>query len=152
MRIHSNTLTQNDLTIAVNLAGAWFIKRTEHKSRKRSHAFEVALSGDAAHRSQADRDEYGATWDQWGIFLAALFDRDPSMVTPDYRDAADFHFQTHERFRDGLPLSERHRQHRWDHAGLYRNTRGEDVTFFVCRGSRGFGCDAETHRIITRRG
>ncbi len=153
MRIHSNVLTQDDLTVAANLAGVWHIKRSEHKSRKRSHAFEVALAGDAAHRSQADRDEFGATWDQWGIYLAALFQRDPAMVATYYADAEDFHFQTHNRFRDGGPgAKERHRQHRWNHGGVYRNERGQDVTFFECTGSRDFKCTAESHRVIVRRG
>lgn len=151
MRIHSDILTQDDLGTASVTAGVRFIKRSEHNSRKRTHAFEVALSGDASHRSQADREQYGATWDQWGIFLSALFNRDPEMVTPYYTSAADFHFQTNNRFARPLAFSERHRQHRWAHAGIYRNTQG-DVTYFQCIGSKTFYCEAEMHRQVTRNG
>ncbi len=151
MRIHSDKITWSDLSDAARTAGAWFIKQTSHNSRKRSQAFEVALGGDAPHRSQADRDEYAATWDQWGIFLGELYRIDPNLVTPYYRDADDFHFQTFNRFREALPLADRHRRHNWEHAGIYRSGRG-DVTFFRCRGSKGFECEAEMHRVITRRG
>lgn len=151
MRIHSDILTQHDLTIASNLAGTWHIRRTNHNSRKRAAAFDVALSGSSPSRAQADREQYAASWDEWGMYLAALYRRDPKMVTPYYADADDFHFQTHNRFRE-FDRSEHHNRHNWEHAGIYRR-QGGDVTFFICKGSRSHQeCDAEMHRVLFRRG
>jgi hypothetical protein len=107
MRIHSDTLTSLDLFEAAR------ISRTEltyefHGSRSRTRSVDVHLTGESKRRPN-DRGrhlshEYAATWDQWGVFLAVLFDRDPDMLCgtakrPAYADRADFHFKTSDRFR-----------------------------------------------------
>jgi hypothetical protein len=104
MRIHSDSLTHDDIHKAARIArvsygGGGF---TKHGSRKRKHAFNVLLTGESRRRpnggSRGAGDDYAATWDQWGVFLAVLFDADPNMVTPHYADAAEFHQRTSNRF------------------------------------------------------
>lgn len=102
MRIHAYTITPDDLRAAAEAAGAFshgnvsmqFVRKG---SRTHDLAYEVNLFGDGTaskRRSQADRDEYAATWDQWGVFLAELFVRDPDMKAGPYNGSEDFHRQT----------------------------------------------------------
>lgn len=103
MRIHTDTLTTRDIYEAARIGHADVVVLTEHKSRSRDHAFTVKLEGDSRRRPNGGRtggdgSGYAATWDQWGVFLAVLFDRDPEMVTPYYADAYTFHWQTDFRF------------------------------------------------------
>ncbi len=72
-----------------------------HGSRKRDHAFEVALRGYGArhtrHVNTGQRgagDEYAATYSDWGHWLAKLFEKDPRMIAGQYASRADFHTQT----------------------------------------------------------
>ena len=53
-------------------------------SRKRDHGFTVYLEGSSPRRSQHDRDAYAATWDEWGIWIAALYDIDPEAIIGQY--------------------------------------------------------------------
>lgn len=121
MRIHTDTLTESDLYRALHAAWGdddarnhtghghfWLVKAEKHGSRKRDHAFEVALAGDgtvskrrrnpgtSANRSA--QEDYAATWDQWGWFLAELFKRDPNMTTQYYATEAEFHAKTQGKF------------------------------------------------------
>lgn len=102
MRIHSDTLTNADVYDAARTARVSFDRWEGKGSRKRDHAFDVTLFGESRRRPnnrQQHTDDYAATWDQWGVFLAVLFDRDPNMVTPYYADADEFHARTGDRFR-----------------------------------------------------
>ena len=104
MRIHSDILDRSDIyraTIAAEMTGV-DVTVTEHGSRKRRAAYDVALTGTSTRRP-TDRkpgagDAYAATWDEWGMFLNYLFELDPDMVTPYYADANDFHIKTGFRF------------------------------------------------------
>jgi hypothetical protein len=118
MRIHGNSITRTQLGEAAALAGVTFVRRHWHESRSRDHAFEVILSGNSPYRCMGgDRDEYAASWDQWGIFLNKIFDLDPSITIPRvYADAALFHKITGDRFRT-LRLADAHRRHRWQAPG-----------------------------------
>lgn len=104
MRIHTDTLTASDMTDAAGIARVQFSRFTDHGSRSRARSFDVLLTGESRRRpNSGDRgrsgDDYAATWDQWGVFLAVLFDRDPKMVTLSYyADAEDFHRKTADRF------------------------------------------------------
>ncbi|MEU7814109.1 hypothetical protein [Pseudonocardia sp. NPDC049154] len=58
-----------------------------------------------------------ATWDEWGIFLAEVFRRDPGATIPTaYRSADYFHWATADRFRE-LRVEDQHIRHRWDGYG-----------------------------------
>lgn len=102
MRIHSDTLTREDIRAAARVARVDFDRFDDKGSRKRSHAFDVTLTGESRRRpnggSSGAGSDYAATWDQWGVFLAVLFETDPDMVTPYYKDAEDFADRTGDRF------------------------------------------------------
>jgi len=124
MRIHTNTLTLADIHAAVNNLPSVYVTVSRHGSRSHDHAFEVSLEGNGYARNTgnhgADDYEKGATWDEWGVFLAHLFAKDADAMCgsakyPVYRDAADFHYQTADRFADpesGLP-DDTHKRHNW---------------------------------------
>lgn len=58
-----------------------------------------------------------ATWDEWGIVLARLFDADPDAFVPGaYESAEHFHWATGGRFANGGP-AEMHDQHKWEYLG-----------------------------------
>lgn len=102
MRIHSNTLTVQDLYTAARLAGA-DLDYTSHGSRSRHHAFEVRLTGNSHRRpnfwhKDPDPSVYAATWDQWGVFLGYLYAVDPDLITPYYVNPSDFDYKTDWRF------------------------------------------------------
>lgn len=109
MRIHSDTLTDADLYRAAEEARVTLVDMTRKGSRQRDHAFNVVLRGESnrapnfGNGSPMGHGKRAATWDQWGVFLAALFDLDPDMLTPYYRNAEDFHYQTSHRFAGGWP-------------------------------------------------
>lgn len=102
MRIHTDTLTSTDLYSAAMIARV-DLDLTINGSRSRERAFNVTLTGESKRRPNSGQrgagDDYAATWDQWGIFLAVLFYVDPSMVTPYYADANVFDQRTAGRFR-----------------------------------------------------
>lgn len=107
MRLHTNTLTHADF-INAQLVAKVQADVTMHNSRSRDHGFTVKLTGDAPNRPNGwnrdrDGDVHAASWDQWGIFLSVLFDRDPDMVVgsvgrPTYANVYDFDRKTQGRF------------------------------------------------------
>ena len=108
MRIHvSRNVSADAIHDAIRAAGAHAEVLSEHGSRKRDHAFEVKLTGNSNRRPNGGtygaRDAYAATWDQWGVFINAVFDADPDATMTYYTDAADFHYRTGARFAEGWP-------------------------------------------------
>ena len=114
MRIHSDIITWDDLHVARAAAiqhgeGFVYLHTKTHGSRKRDHAFEVGLEGDGTtnkrrrnpgtSQDRSRQDEYAATHDQWGWFLASLFRVDPNMTSVYYDGATEFHTKTKEAFR-----------------------------------------------------
>lgn len=95
MRIH----TDNDLSLslAARTAGVSLAYVKQHGSKSRARAYEVALNGSSpyqcAHRT-AESGDKAATWDEWGIFLDALFDQDPHLIAGPYKGRNDFLDQT----------------------------------------------------------
>lgn len=102
MRIHTDVLTFQDLIAAAEIARVDLVDSDEHGSRSRIRAFNVKLEGESRRRpnggSSGAGSGYAATWDQWGVFLAVLFERDPEMLTPYYTDAENFADRTADRF------------------------------------------------------
>jgi hypothetical protein len=107
MRIHtSSDVTMATVQNAALRAGVRVLSATEHASRKGGHAFNVALSGSNARRTR-NGEAHGATWDEWGMFLAAIFDADPAASAGGtYPDAEAFHWATGGRFRELLPAGQ----------------------------------------------
>lgn len=105
MRIHTDTLTSADVYNACDAAtrsvsGTKTVRPTRlelHGSRKRARAFDVILTGSNSRRQNGGQD-YAATYDEWGYFLAHLFARDPQMTCDYYDDAADFQTKTDRRY------------------------------------------------------
>jgi hypothetical protein len=97
MKIHTDKLTLADLQEA--LPDGVYAHITPKGSRSRLHAFDVTLyvlGRDELHTRLGNSGGYGAsgelaaTWDEWGIWMDRLYDRDPSVVIGWYRDYAHF--------------------------------------------------------------
>lgn len=132
MRLHTDTITYVDLFDAVrHIEGVYLADPGPEQtgSKTRDHAFTVKL--EALERKGRRRVNFGtanvdrydppfaATWDEWGFFLAYLFDVDPNLIAGNNYSGLD-HYQwcTGGRFvgrepvvRVGTP----HDQHRWEH-------------------------------------
>ena len=125
MRIHADRLTRLDFRDAAQTAGVTIEKLSEHGSRSRTRAFDVTLSGDSKRRPNRDHasDEFAATWDQWGTFLAYLFYEDGSVTIPSaYKSEAEFHTATARRFFDVYSTpSDMHGDHTFRYAGVPRS-------------------------------
>jgi len=121
MRIHTS-LTDAQVR-SLRPVSVTFERLTSHGSRSHVRAFDVLLAGSGNTGGQwgnSGKDGAApykaATWDEWGIFLGALFDADPAAKATYYHDGADFHWQTGDRFRDGaLTLAGQHLRHKWGH-------------------------------------
>lgn len=90
MRIHSSTITREELARAATMARVTLLQCDTHVSRKRAGAFEVTLGGLSKNRTQRFRTERAATYCQWGTFLAVLFATDPEMIAGPYDGLASF--------------------------------------------------------------
>lgn len=128
MKIHTDSLTVIDLVDASNRAGDRVVAEfTEHGSRKRARSFNVTLSGTSGRRQNpghggGSRENHAATWDEWGMFLAELFRRDPEATIPGvYDTSGDFDYKTACRF-DTLTPAYQHggSGHRWEFVGIPR--------------------------------
>lgn len=119
MRIHANTLTPAHLQDAAARAGVR-VHWTRHGSRSRAYAYGITLEGSGANTNTGRygaSDTPGATWDEWGIFLAAVFTHDPTVTIPRvYVNADHFAWATGNRYADLVPGGQ-HRRHRWDYSG-----------------------------------
>lgn len=121
--LHSDTLTEAQILAAVRQAGAYAERLTTHRSRSRTVAFDLVLSGDSPRPANSGtrgaNAHKAASWDQWGIVLAAMYSRDPHLVTPYYADAEQFHAVTVGRFDPVVGITSRtdpryHANHRWN--------------------------------------
>ena len=92
MKIHSDILEHGHLVAA--LPDRVYARPLRCGSRKRDHGFIVYLAGSSPRRSQHDRDVYAATWDEWGIWIAALYDIDPEAIIGQYWSREDFYDTT----------------------------------------------------------
>lgn len=118
MRLHTDHLTAADVHRATAKLPGVYAEVTEHGSRSHARALEVKLTGNG--RVNASNTGYGATWDEWGAVIGALYLIDPGAVwgsvkRPTYADAEHYHAVTGDRFRDGTLPADTHKQHRWDH-------------------------------------
>lgn len=118
MKIHSDTLTQDDLynsLFAANDRGrvadsVYFDILDPAGSRKRLRAFEVRLAsseklpGDNRRLTNSGTRGAGnlwaATYDEWGWIIAEIFKRDPSATVGDYDGVDDFNRRTSRTFTE----------------------------------------------------
>lgn len=121
MRLHSDTITHRDFIHAAHTARVAVVDLSTHGSRSRDHAFKFTLSGTGAQTSQwGSSDHRCATWDEWGIFLAHLFDVDPIAHTGknSYLSGQHYHWVTGDRFRTLTPEYQ-HKRHRWESRRMF---------------------------------
>jgi hypothetical protein len=114
VRIHSDVLTRENLAQALDtaeLGEVFFDSLTLHRSNSRAQGYEVRL------RAQPGRDRNGktrtatnsgqhgagsgkaATYDEWGYWIAVLFELDPDAVVGPYKGSDHFHRLTREAYR-----------------------------------------------------
>lgn len=134
MRIHFNTNSEDTLRAlhsAQEASGVTFEKMERHASRSARLAYEVILSGDSTHRINSSEfgREFAASWDQWGIFMAVIYEADPYATSWAYGSAQDFHHKTAFRFGSGGVTSMndpeyRRTSHKWSYVctGLWECT------------------------------
>lgn len=117
MRIHTR-LDRATIEQAARSAGAGLLRLSEHGSRSAPRAFEVILSGNGITGGQ-----YGtlggrsATWDEWGIFLGALYRRDAQAKAGPYLNAEHFEWSTGGRYDLAFTPACQHLRHKWARTG-----------------------------------
>lgn len=118
MRIHTD-LTLADIMRIPTLPTVT-VRITEYGSQSRTRAFEVVLTGSSVHGGQYGTTDYKtATWDEWGVWLGHLFQRDPTArISGVYEGAGDFHYLTNDRYHPGHQLTLCPR-HRWVYVSPY---------------------------------
>jgi hypothetical protein len=94
VRIHTDgTITDSEFWQAAREAGVAIEVMSKHGSRKRWKGYEIQLSGSSRYSAQSGQWK-AATWDEWGVFLAFLFDREPGLIAGSYDGRDDFINQT----------------------------------------------------------
>lgn len=130
MRIHTDKTSEVRAAIwrATGALPGVYAEVSEYGSRSRAGALELRLTGNSP-RYTADNQDRAATWDEWGVVLAAVFAADPHAICgtakrPVYAGVNDFHWQTGERFVHAPPAIETggralpedtHTSHHWDY-------------------------------------
>jgi len=115
VKIHSDQLKLEHFRMAARAAGVTIVELIEQGSRSRKRAFKFQLSGSSPYRSQfGNHGGQAATWDEWGMFLNALFlvDPDAHCGKNSYLSADHFHWVTGDRFRTLIPPYQ-HPRHKW---------------------------------------
>jgi hypothetical protein len=148
MRIHTDKIVIGDVYRAVAEMRGVSVDASQHGSHSRARSFDVSLTGTSTRRPNSgsrgaawDSEEFAATWDEWGIFLAYLFRVDPhawvggTRKRPIYDGREDFHSATGGRFRS-LKQEDQHRNHRWERVS-------EGIT--LCAQE---GCSASRHVAV----
>lgn len=115
MRIHSNTLTPSDVYEAVRDLRGVMADVSEHGSRTRQGALEVRLTGTSPYRTMNGQDQ-AATWDEWGVVMARLFEIDPEAVMGK-EDRDGFDYRTGGRFAALELPKDTHSRHSWQYEG-----------------------------------
>lgn len=149
MRLHSDIITADDVRTAATFDGVGVHRLTEHGSRIRLRGLDVVLTGHGLRGGQFGSlgNARSASWDDYGIFLAALYAIDSDMVVgtsakrPTYSDRHHFEQVTHGRFRALRIGSEGiHHNHRWKY---------DSPHFFICKGMKDRPCHAELDQTET---
>jgi hypothetical protein len=126
MKIHTDVLTSFDIhhaTSAAGMHGVYAVNFKQCGSRSKDHAFDLSLRGNSTRRPNPGTggrnfsdDEYAATWDEWGMFIHALYQIDPDALIGQYGSRAVFEETTCGRF-DELTAETACRGHRWVFGG-----------------------------------
>ncbi len=125
MKIHSDILSPiqiHQATIAAGMRGV-DAEVTVAGSRSRQASLNVSLTGNSKRRTNSGQygagDEYAATWDEWGIFIQALYEIDPQALIGQYGERGVFEACTGGRFQS-LTAPYACADHRWFSVGAMR--------------------------------
>ena len=133
MRIHSDILTEKDFheaTKAHGMTGVFAEIKGTGGSRSRKRHFDVKLTGSTNPRGvnpgtsqSVDRWnlDRAATWDEWGMWIDALFTIDPDAIIGQYPDRDVFRDVTYCRYDSLTHPYQHHGAHRWvrDGSGVH---------------------------------
>lgn len=123
MKIHTDRLTESDVYAATNAAGMRnvYADVLEKGSRSRKRALEVKLVGNSNRAVNAGTSRYAArgrdadraaTFDEWGMFINALYLTDPDAIVGPYQSKDHFERVTRHRY-DELTAPYAHGNHQW---------------------------------------
>lgn len=113
MKIYSDILTTADFTPCLPDSRFYFEHlRPLEKVLLRARGWEVLIGRQGSRRrfntgTHGAGCEGAATHDEWGEFLAALYEKDPDMRAGHYRSKGDFHATTGNRYVPWTPLIRR---------------------------------------------
>ncbi len=109
MKIHSDIIDQTGTFYAAAQDKSYAVSDiTKVGSKSRRNAFNVYLGGSARARSQHwDGYDYvkAATYDEWGFFIATLYEIDPNMIAGPYKGIDDFNTKTKHAYIDGKVIA-----------------------------------------------
>lgn len=106
MKIYSDTLTRDDLYAALPDGVMVADIREIRNPRKRARGWQITLEGYAARHTRrrnsgtwgavptAGEYGYAATWDDHGVWMAALYEIDPLALIAEYANRDDFYEST----------------------------------------------------------
>lgn len=77
----------------------WFVPVRTFAPKRFARGYEFFLSGTSRHRAQHDRDEFAATWVEWGVVIDALYRVDPEAQIAWYTSREDFLAKTANDYR-----------------------------------------------------
>ncbi|MDG6938495.1 MAG: hypothetical protein JRN42_08185 [Nitrososphaerota archaeon] len=120
MKLHTSTLTLDDIYDALNSAkktgrvaeDVFFVQLKKRGSNSRFGGYLIHLgtyeqgSGPTTSRHRKNSGKYGpttdglwaASYDEWGWFIAGIFDRDPEAIFGQYQGRWDFNRQTDNKY------------------------------------------------------
>lgn len=122
MRLHSDKLISSDIYSSLTQVKklglvsnhVYFYIDDERGSRKRTRAWEIQLGTDVKikgdKRGYKNSGKYGAdtiyaaTYDEWGWYIAALFEKDPDLIFGTYKGVDDYNRQTKHKFANLLAV------------------------------------------------
>ena len=122
MFIHTNLLTEDDVQRIVTSHVKGIIPLTkEHGSRSHQRKIRLDLADNGALTVKGRRvgaastlaGSKGATFDEWGIVINAIFEADRDAVVGPYPSYGDFLYMTDWRYQD-LEWDDQHGRHRWE--------------------------------------
>lgn len=114
MKLRSDIITHETLVTAAHevLPHSWLEGYRGFRPRGFTHGHDFLwwTTNETGKRRKPNSGGHGAngvtgyapTYDEWGWFLAKLYEIDPAMSATYYKNAADFHAQTDGKFR-GVP-------------------------------------------------
>ena len=126
MKVHSDILTEkhfHNATQAAGMSNVYVSQLAVKGSRSRKRRIDLKLAGNSNHNQNRGTAKVAtwetvkaATWDEWGMFINALFEIDPNAIIGQYDGMEMFQEVTDNRF-DTLTAPYAHGNHKWINTG-----------------------------------